>query len=45
MCDILLNLVSDVKGSTYIEDTSVQGAEENIWPEEGWNNKRQEKTA
>jgi hypothetical protein len=29
------NLVSDIKGGTQTEDVREQGAEENIWTEEG----------
>jgi hypothetical protein len=41
----VLNLVSDIKGITEAEGTWEQGAEENIWIKEGWNNRRMETTA
>jgi hypothetical protein len=43
----LLNLVSDIKGEAYMQTEGVleQGAEENIWTEEGCSNGRVEKTA
>jgi hypothetical protein len=39
------NLVSDIRGGTYTEGIQEQGAEENIWTEEGWSEERLEKTA
>jgi hypothetical protein len=39
------NLVSDIKGGTYTEGVWEQGAEEDIWTEEGWGDGRVEKTS
>jgi hypothetical protein len=39
------NLVSDIKGGTQTEGVWEQGAEEDIWTEEGWDDGRMEKTA
>jgi hypothetical protein len=39
------DLVSDIKGRTQTEGVWLQGAEGNIWTEEGWNNRRSENTA
>jgi hypothetical protein len=39
------NLVSDIKGGTQTEGVWEQGAEETIWSEEGWSDRRLEKTA
>jgi hypothetical protein len=33
---LLLLLLSDIKGGTQTEGVWEQGAEENIWTEEGW---------
>jgi hypothetical protein len=38
------NLVSDIKGGTQTEGVWEQGAEEDIWTEEGWGDGRMEKT-
>jgi hypothetical protein len=38
-------LVSGIKGRKQTEDILEQGAEENIWTEEGWNNRRLRETA
>jgi hypothetical protein len=37
--------VSDIKGGTWTEGVWEQGAGENIWTEEGWSDRRLEKTA
>jgi hypothetical protein len=37
--------VSDIKGGKQAEGVWEQGAEENIWTEEGWGDGRVEKTA
>jgi hypothetical protein len=39
------NLVSGIKEGTQLERISEQGAEENIWTEEGWSDGWMEKTA
>jgi hypothetical protein len=39
------NLVSDIKGGTQTEGVWEQGAEEDIWTEEGWSDWRMEKIA
>jgi hypothetical protein len=39
------NLVSDIKGGTLTEGVWEQGAEEDIWTEEGWSDGRMEETA
>jgi hypothetical protein len=39
------NIVSDIKGGTFTEIFWEQGAEENIWTQEGWSDGRVEKTA
>jgi hypothetical protein len=39
------NWVSDIKGRTQTEGIWEQDAEENIWSEEGWRNRRLETTA
>jgi hypothetical protein len=38
------NLVSDSKGGTYTEGVWEQGAEENIWTERRWSDRRMERT-
>jgi hypothetical protein len=38
------NLVSDIKGGTETEGVCEQGAEENIWTEQVWSDRRVEKT-
>jgi hypothetical protein len=40
----VLNLVSDIKGGTWTEGVWEQGAEEDIWTEEGGSDGRVEKT-
>jgi hypothetical protein len=40
-----LRLVSDIKGGTQTEGEWEQGAEEDIWTEEGWGDGRMEKIA
>jgi hypothetical protein len=37
------NLVSDIKGGTQIEGAWEQGAEKDIWTQEGWGERRVEK--
>jgi hypothetical protein len=46
-CDFVWvwNLVFDIKGGTYTEGVVEQGAEENIWTEEGWSDGSLVKTA
>jgi hypothetical protein len=39
------NLVSDIKGGTQTEVVWEQGAEEDIWTNEGWGDGRVKKTA
>jgi hypothetical protein len=39
------NLVSDIKGETQTEGVWEQGAEEDIWTEEGWGDGRMDKNA
>jgi hypothetical protein len=39
------NSVSDIKGGTQTEGVWEQGAEENIWTEEGWSDRRLKRTA
>jgi hypothetical protein len=39
------NLVSNIEGGTQTERVWEQGAEENIWTEEGWSDGRLEETA
>jgi hypothetical protein len=39
------NLVFDIKGGTQTKGVWEQGAEENIWFEEGWSDRRVEKIA
>jgi hypothetical protein len=39
------NLISDIKGGAQTEGVWEQGAEEDIWTEEGWGDGRVEKTA
>jgi hypothetical protein len=39
------NLASDIKGGTHTKGIWEQGAEENIWTEEGWGDRRLEETA
>jgi hypothetical protein len=39
------HLVSDIKGGTQTEGVWEQGAEEDIWTEEGWGDGRMEKIA
>jgi hypothetical protein len=38
------NLVADIKGGTQTEGVWEQSAEENIWTEERWSDRRLEKT-
>jgi hypothetical protein len=38
-------LVCDVKGVTYTEGVRDQGAEEDIWTEEGWSDRKLDKPA
>jgi hypothetical protein len=38
-------LVTDIKGERRLKVFENQGAEENIWTEEGWSDGRLEKTA
>jgi hypothetical protein len=38
-------MVSDIKIGIQTEGVLEQGAEENIWTEEGWSDRRLEKTA
>jgi hypothetical protein len=37
-------LISDIKGGTHTEGILEQGDEQNIWTEEGWSDRRLEKT-
>jgi hypothetical protein len=39
------NLASDIKGGTKTQSVWEQGAEEDIWTEEGWRDGRMEKIA
>jgi hypothetical protein len=39
------NLVSDIVGGTWTEDVWKQNAEENMWTEERWSDRRLDKSA